>query len=304
MIYDKAQPDAIIEEWVEGEDLVSFLNQSAPLDDLQVAGIILQLLDVVSHTSEAAGKDFCPTAEDVVIRQLAKGPVSITWTGWRPQLKTTEGAIDNLPTFLLECLYRAQFGCEFDTVESDLKQRFDESTSPNSLRRGFVNLLLQTSNSTSAEAIIEQFESRLSHYDKERTQRNVTLSQQESKLSNIEDLRTNLREARIRESYLFDWITTHEQSRAHAEKELERSHRQLAHSQSKLLYLNRRTLNAQSAEEDERSEWQGEGTMAKVASDSNDPIEQENRNDSTRDESYRIHRTGERIDQNNERRFG
>ena len=134
---------------------------------------------------------------------------------------------------------------------------------------------MQTSNPTSAEAL-EQFESRLSYYDKERTQRNVILSQKEAKLSNIANLRVNLREARIRESYLFDWITTHEQSRAQAEKELERSHRQLAHSQSKLLYLNRRTLNAQSAEEDERSEWQGEGTMAKVASDSNDPIEQEN----------------------------
>ena len=83
MIFDKAQPDAIIEEWVEGEDLVSFLNQSAPLDDLQVAGIILQLLDVVSHTSGAAGKDFCPTAEDVVIRQLERTGI-ITWTGWRP----------------------------------------------------------------------------------------------------------------------------------------------------------------------------------------------------------------------------
>ena len=69
-------------------------------DDLQVSGIILQLLDVVSHTSGAAGKDFCPTAEDVVIRQLEKGPVSITWTGWRP-ISNNEDAIDNLPTFLV-----------------------------------------------------------------------------------------------------------------------------------------------------------------------------------------------------------
>ena len=281
LIADEALPDTMTEEWVEGEDLVSFLNHSAPLDDLQVSGIILQLLDVARLASRTSGKEFSLTSEDIVARQLEQGPVSITWIGWRPHTSTA-GSIDDLPTFLLKCLYRAQFGEEFDTVESDLEGRFNTETPPNSLRREFVNLLLQNSNPTSTEALIEQFENRFAQYDRKRIQSDAALSQKEAQLSTIANLRGQLREARIRESYLVDWIDSHEQSRAHAEKKLERSHRQLAHSQNKLHYLNKRTLKVQNADPEESSEWRPEVTGAIDAYESNDTQKQESTTASSR----------------------